>query len=46
MTNHIALPGTIAALLISATIHGQTRKALATIVDGPDYLASQGQTAG
>jgi hypothetical protein len=43
--SHIALTGTIAALLIPATIHTQTRKTPAPIVDGPDYLASQGQTA-
>jgi hypothetical protein len=35
--SHIALAGTIAALLIPATIHAQTRKTPAPVVDGPDF---------
>jgi hypothetical protein len=35
--SHIALAGTIAALLIPATIHAQTRKTPAPVVDEPDF---------
>jgi hypothetical protein len=43
--NRTARAGTIAALLISAGIHAQTRKTPAPIVDGPAYTASQNANA-
>jgi hypothetical protein len=43
--NRTARAGTIAALLIAAGIHAQTRKTPAPIIDGPAYTASQDPNA-